>query len=145
ALPQQVVFAEVNTGNGNGWQLEMIGADKAHTDGHKGQGIKIGVVDDAFASGSHGELVTRVVKHVAPSASVTQHAAYQTQTTEPISYNLRGDGKFDVQLPYIINGPASFDMTFDAGDKQETTTLTIDENQQVTSSSKKFTDLKVVN
>lgn len=140
-LPKQVAFAN----DGNYWQLQMIGADKAHEEGHKGHGINIAVVDDVFGEGSHGDAVTQVVKHIAPSATVLQHEAYRAQTTEALELNLGEDGEFEIQLPYTIVEAASFEMIFDHGnDEQESTKLTIDTNQKVASSSGKFTDLEVI-
>lgn len=139
-FPKQVAFA-----NENNWQLEMMNADNAHIEGHKGQGIKIGVVDDIFETGTHGSVIKRVVKHIAPDATVSEHAAYRYQTSQPVNAN-SDDETFNVDLPYPLDGAATLEMTFNDGSNQQTTTtLTVDEQLNITSSSDEFTELEVVN
>src|SRR5699024_163903 len=146
SLPQQVAFAEVTTGNGNDWQLEMIGADKAHEDGHKGQGIKIGIVDENFDAGTHGDVVQRVVKHAAPSASISTYNTYKDHSTTRESVKVE-NGVFAVTLPYNVTESTSFTMTFNNEDIQNETNLTVEgkaNDLQVKSSSADFKNLKIL-
>src|SRR5699024_10895819 len=144
SLPQQVAFAEVTTGNGKDWQLEMLGADKAHEDGHKGQGIKIGIVDENFDAGTHRDVVQRVVKHAAPSASISTYNTYKDYSTTTSREKVI-KGVFAVTLHYNVTESTTFTMTLNNEDNQNETNLTVEgkaNDPQVKSSSADFKNLK---
>src|SRR5699024_7251970 len=126
--------------------LEMLGADKAHEDGHKGQGIKIGIVDENFDAGTHGDVVQRVVKHAAPSASISTYNTYKDHSTTRESVKVE-NGVFAVTLPYNVTESTSFTMTFNNEDIQNETNLTVEgkaNDLQVKSSSADFKNLKIL-